>query len=213
MLTAGTEKEAGKSNPGPYSSGRPFQLQKQYLEVLKSQPQSQIVLNTNSSLRGFLTLRKPHYLLDASTEAAAVWSLGEPARPQTASAAEKVHHQEKEKGNEKAGAKSLNEILNHAILTLMTPCSQAKEAEELFVPTLQQLAFPWCAVMELLAPWGKMRNSSPGGSHSFSSRTLAMLMRCSQLPPQNHCKLGARSVCSLPGRDVSFPSVIPGSLH
>ena len=56
-----------------------------------------MVPHANSSLRGFLTLGKPHYFLDASTEAAAAWSLGEAARAQNASAAEKVHLQEKER--------------------------------------------------------------------------------------------------------------------
>lgn len=122
-------------------------------------------------------------------------------------------HQEKQKGNEKASAESLNEILNYAVLALKTPSTQAKEAERLFTPTFQQLAFLQCAVMELLAPWEQMRRSPPGGSHSFLSRTLEMPMRCSQMPPQKYCKLGAKSVCSLPGRSESFPLVMPGSLH
>jgi len=49
--------------------------------------------------------------------------------PKSCSAAGKFH-QGKQKGNRKADAESLNEILNCAILTLKTTSSQAKEAEK-----------------------------------------------------------------------------------
>lgn len=63
------------------------------------------------------------------------------------------YNQEKQKGNRKAGAASLNEILNCAVLTLKTPSTQAKEAEKQSTPTFQQLAFTWCVVLiERLAP-------------------------------------------------------------
>lgn len=47
----------------------------------------------------------------------------------------------KTKGKWENGVESLNEILNCAILTLKAPYTQAKEAERLFTPAFQQLAF------------------------------------------------------------------------
>lgn len=68
-LTTGIAKR-GEKESRSLALREPFPAPKAILEVLKSQPLSQIVPNANSSLRDFLTLGKTHYLLPASTEAA-----------------------------------------------------------------------------------------------------------------------------------------------
>lgn len=106
-------------------------------------------------------------------------------RPKSCSAIGKFH-QEKQKGNRKANAENLNEILNCAILTLKTTPSQAKEAEKQSTPTFQRLAFLWCAViMGLLAPQDRTEKCLPKGLPLPSLLTLAMLTRCSQAPVQS----------------------------
>lgn len=105
---------------------------------------------------------------------------------------------------------SLNEILNCATLTLKAPYTGAKGTEKLFTTTRQQLTFPCCAVlMEMLAPWDKNEEFSPGGfPRSFLSRTLVMLMRCSQTQHLKLCKLGSGAKDSFLGRNVPFSLVL-----
>lgn len=177
------------SHPGPWFPGTLLQLQNQYLEFLKPQPLSQIGPRTNSSLfKRLFDTREATLTCHASTEAAVVWFLREPASPQICSAAGKFH-QGKQEGNGKADAGSLNEILNCEILTVKTPSTQAKEPEKQPTPTFQQLVFPWCAELtDLLAPWHRNEKCPPRWLPLPSFLTLATPMRCSQTPPQKHHK-------------------------